>query len=153
MFADFVDGPNTLPTPKQAIMQQTTALKTSTAGIRQRNNTPIGQTSPHITQSLNDDPFETDAAPMSTARAIIITISLLGVICFSALATLFNARYPFFAFHGNMEDAASSCWQTVALFAIIAIIAIFPSFANIYSSRQKAKALQKEHVLPGAYRR
>lgn len=144
---------NELNISPQSMMKQTTALKVPTGEIRQRNNTPTGQTPPENAQPFTNDPFNPEAASLTVARTVAIVISLLGVLCFAILAIMFNARYPFFAFRGNMEEAAASCKQTAILFFVVALIAIAPPLANFFSMQQKAKSLQKKHVLPGAYRR
>lgn len=90
---------------------------------------------------------------VSSIRTIILVVSVLGVVSFSFLASLFGAEYEFFGFHGNMEEAASSCWQTALLFAVISVIAAFPSITALLSSWKRAYSLKKKHVLPGGYRR
>lgn len=149
----FYDMANDLNNSPKSVMKQTTALKMPTGEIRQRNNTPTGQTPPANAQAFANDPFNSEAPTLSMVRTFAIGISLLGVLCFAVLAILFNARYPFFDFRGNMEEAATSCRQTAILFSVFALVAIAPPLVNLFSSRQKAKLLQRKHILPGAYRR
>lgn len=135
-------------------MTQTSALKPSNGGMRQRTNPTLVTTTsrgfnPH---SVASSKSSAEGESAGTVRTLIIAVSLCGVLCFCVLATMFNARYPFFAFQGNMEEAAASCWQTAALFAIVAVVALFPSLVSFISSRHKAHVLQKKHVLPGGYR-
>lgn len=118
-------------------------------GIRQRNSyANAGQSE---LRTAGDDPPE--AAGMSTVRAVFIVVSLLGVVSFSGLAMLFGARYAFVGFHGNMEEAAASCWQTAVLFGVVAVVSAFPSLTNAISAKSRAYALKKKYTLPSVHRR
>lgn len=118
-------------------------------GIRQRSSYASEQPS----EKRAPTPVERESSDMSTARAVVLTVSVLGVLSFSVFAVMFGARYPFFGFHGNMEEATTSCWQTAILFGVVAIFAIFPSVTNAVGGWRRAHSLHKKHVLPGAYRR
>lgn len=90
---------------------------------------------------------------MNALRACFLVVSLLGVVCFSTLAVLFGARYAFFGFRGNMEEAAASCWETALLFGLVAVVSGLPSVSGAISARSKAYALRKKQTLPSFYRR
>lgn len=96
---------------------------------------------------------EEDSSDMSPFRAIILVVSFLGVISFCILGSLFGARYAFFGFHGNMEEAAKSCWQTAVLFGVVAVMAVLPSITNALHKWQKLRSIHRKHVLPSVYRR
>lgn len=114
-------------------------------GIRQRN---IHANLDKSASGTDDDDQLGHSSHMSTLRAVILIVSVLGVSTFSSLAMVFGARYAFVGFHGNMEDAANSCWQTAALFAIVALISAFPSLTSAFYARSRAHALHKKYTLP-----
>lgn len=118
-------------------------------GIRQRNPAPASNSDRHSKVDI-DAP---QPGHMGTVRAIALVISLVGIISFSALAVMFGARYAFFGFHGNMEEAAASCWQTAALFGVVAACTAFPSLISLLSSRSRIHAANKKYSLPTMYKR
>lgn len=118
-------------------------------GIRQRAMPTTVSMSEHRKPALD----EPEPSNMSAVQGTILIISSLGVVSFTTLAALFSARYAFFGFRGNMEQAATSCWQTAFLFGIIAVAAAVPSVSGAFRAWRKARLLRKKQVLPVAYRR
>lgn len=118
-------------------------------GIRQRALPTATGMSEHRTPALD----EPEPSNMNAVRGTILIISLLGVVSFATLAVLFSARYAFFGFRGNMEQATTSCWETAFLFGVIAVAAAVPSVSGAFKNWYKARLLRKKQVLPGAYRR
>lgn len=124
-------------------------------GMRQRATSTMDVPTENYESRCSSGHVE-DESPIQltlTPRIIFSIVCSLGFVCFAILTTLFDARYQFFAFRGNMEDAATSCRKTAFIFAVLAIVAFLPSISNCLLARQRAFSLQKKHVLPGAYRR
>lgn len=124
-------------------------------GMRQRTTSTLDVSNDNSEPRSSSEQID-DMPPIQmalTPRIIFSIVCALGFVCFALLTTLFDARYQFFAFHGNMEDAAASCRKTAIIFAVLALIAFLPSISNCLIARQRALSLQKKHVLPGAYRR
>eukprot|EP00177_Eucheuma_denticulatum_P000206 GFKZ01000360.1.p4 GENE.GFKZ01000360.1~~GFKZ01000360.1.p4 ORF type:complete len:132 (-),score=18.71 GFKZ01000360.1:3576-3971(-) len=119
------------------------------SGIRQRNLAPASNSAKHSKVDMDAPQPEN----MGTVRAIALVISMVGVATFSALAVMFGERYAFFGFHGNMEEAAASCWQTATLFGVVATCAAFPSLISLLSSRSRIHAANKKYSLPTMYKR
>lgn len=100
--------------------------------------------------------FEIDAeeqSSMGSLRSVILVVAVLGIVSFSGLAMLFSTRYAFIGFRGNMEEAATSCWQTAIMFAIVALFTAFPSMTSVFTARTRAYAMQKKYTLPTVNRR
>lgn len=116
-------------------------------GIRQRSSYA------NAVQSEGQTAEPPEETGMSNVRAVFLVVSLLGIVSFSGLAMLFSARYAFVGFHGNMEEAAASCWQTAVLFGFVAIVSAFPSLTNAISAKSRAYALNKKYTLPSVHRR
>lgn len=124
-------------------------------GMRQRATSTLDVSTDNSDPRCSSEQIE-ETPPFQitlTPRIIFSIVCVLGFVCFALLTTLFDARYQFFAFHGNMEDAAASCRKTAIIFAALAFVAFLPSISNCLVARQRALSLQKKHVLPGAYRR
>lgn len=129
-----------------------TAYK-STNTVRQRASVPTPATGRQSLSDAGTEPEQSSSSNMDSVRSVVVVISLLGVISFSTLAYFFSTRYNFLGFHGNMEEAASSCRQTAVLFGITAFIAIFPTLTALFKAKKKAQVLKRKQVLPGNYRR
>jgi len=122
----------------------------SILGTELRQRTSNATQRPHEHRSTSSEP--PNSSGMSTARGIALTVSLLGLLSFSVLGMSFGSRYAFFGFHGNMEEAAKSCWETAILFAVIAVFSAFPSITGSISAKLRRYSLDKKHKLPGGYR-
>lgn len=90
---------------------------------------------------------------MGALVTLVFWACATGAVTFSALGMSFARRYAFIKFHGDMDEAAASCWTVALLFIFGAVVTALPSINEFAKAKRRQMRNLQKHVLPGGYRR